>query len=232
LNDVSRIFRVPVRELVEINRIADPNQMQTGQLIQVPDAFAQEAAALRSERDRLAAERQEAEREANARRHAISRLVDQIAGLEREKEELAAQIAATATWERAAKIVSVLFLGLLAWTLKLMSERSALGRRLRVLAAENGALTTAKQRYRDAVGQLELRYQQLYSGRIPARDAIADGTARITRCFSEGAREIEGLITSLKIEREREEHLLDAEHRAFSWISRPLREVVARHRAS
>src|SRR5687767_6775099 len=45
LNEVSRIFGVPVSELIEINRIGDPNRLRSGQVIVIPDFYAREAAA-------------------------------------------------------------------------------------------------------------------------------------------------------------------------------------------
>ena len=232
LNEVSRIFGVPVAELIELNRIGDPNRLRTGQVIEIPDFYAREAAALRAERDTLLREKTEANREIAGRQQAITGLADKITELEREKEALEWQIAATGHWERGAKLAGVIVLGLLAWALKLLSERSNLSRRLRVVAAENSVLATAKEKYRDAAGQMELRFQQLYSGRHTApKEIIADGTARIKRAFADGAVEIERQITTVKLEREKEEQVLDAEHKMLSWLTHPLREVLARTRS-
>ena len=44
LNDVARIFRVPVGDLIELNRIRDPDRLAVGLRVVVPNAFAQEAA--------------------------------------------------------------------------------------------------------------------------------------------------------------------------------------------
>ncbi|MGH7802996.1 MAG: LysM peptidoglycan-binding domain-containing protein [Candidatus Binatia bacterium] len=232
LLDVARIFGVPVATLIERNRIADPNRMRTGQVIEIPDAYAVEAAALRSERDVLLGEKRTADGEATAKQQAMSGLVEQISKLEEEKSGLQGELAATAYWEQGAKILALCLLGMIAWALKLVTDRSTLKHRLRSLTVENGALTTAKEKYKDAVGQIELRFQQLYSGRHAAtKELVLDGVARIKRAFADGSMEIERLVTSAKLEREKEERLIDAEQRVFGRLSHPLREVLARNRS-
>ena len=235
LDDVARIFGVPAKLLIERNQIADPNRLRVGQVIEIPDAYAVEAAALRSERDVLLGEKRTADGELMAKQQMLGGLVQKIDELEAEKESLRGEIAATAYWEQGAKILALCFLGMIAWTLKIVSDRSALVRRLRFLDVENRALVTAKERYKDAIGQTELRFQQLYSGRHAAtKEIVLDGVARIKKAFGEGAAEIERLVATAQLEREKEQQHIDAEHRRLAWLSHPVRETreaLARNRS-
>ena len=235
LDDVARIFGVPSKLLIERNRIADPNRLRVGQVIEIPDAYAVEAAALRNERDVLLGEKRTADSELMAKQQALTGVVQQISELEEEKESLRGEIAATAYWEQGAKILALCLLGMIAWTLKIVSDRSTLVRRLRFLDVENRALVTAKEKYKDALGQTELRFQQLYSGRHAAtKELVLDGVARIKKAFADGALEIDRLVTTAKLEREKEEQHIDADHRRFAWLSHPVRETreaLARNRS-
>ena len=232
LDDVARIFGVPAKLLIERNQIADPNRLRIGQVIEIPDAYAVEAAELRSERDVLLGEKRTADGELMAKQQALTALVAQISALEEEKEALGGEIAATAHWERGAKLLALCLLGMIAWTLKIASDRSTLVRRLRFLDVENRALMTAKEKFKDAIGQTELRFQQLYSGRHAAtKELVLDGVARIKKAFGDGALEIERLVATAKLEREAEDRQLDAEHRRFAWLSHPVKEVLARTRS-
>jgi len=231
LHDVARIFRMPVDALIEANRIDDPSRLRAGQVLEIPNAFAIEARALRQERDRLAGEKRAAEGEASAKQLALTSAAEQIGKLEADRERLGASLAATAHWERGAKTLGLVLLGLALWILKLAADRSTLTRRQRLLVTENTALTIAKQSYKDAVAQLELRFQQLYGGRKEnVRELVSDGARRIKRVFADGTLEIERMLRTARVEREKDEQLLDATSRTFGWLTHPIREMVARYR--
>lgn len=231
LHDVARIFRMPVDALIEANRIADPSRLRAGLLLEVPNAFATEAHALRQERDRLATEKRAAEAEASAKQQALAGAAAEIGKLEAERDRLGNALGATAHWERGAKGLALGLLALAVWIIKLAADRNALTRRLNNLAAENSALAIAKQSYKDAVAQLELRFQQLYSGKKESpRELVTDGVRRIKAVFADGTRQIERQIQAARIEREKDEQLLDATHRTFGWLAHPIREMVARYR--
>src|SRR5882724_11533211 len=63
VSDVARIFRVPADELIELNAIRDPNHLQLGQELRVPNAFAREVSELRNARQALLDEKEAAARE-------------------------------------------------------------------------------------------------------------------------------------------------------------------------
>ena len=230
LIDVARIFQVPVEELALRNGITDPNRLRAGLLLEIPNAHAERVTMLTNERTALVRGKTDLERELVERQTAIRGLAQKIDELERGTRDLGSQLAATAHWERGAKVVALLLLAMIAWALKLASDRAALSRRMVFLGAENEALTVAKEKLRDAVGQMELRFQQLYSGRAtPSTDVVGEGTTRIRRTFEDGARQIDRLVTSLTLEREKEEQILEAEHKMLGWIAHPVREVLARN---
>src|SRR6266478_2023022 len=61
LSEVGRLFRLPVEELAQLNRIADPTRLQAGQLVKVPNIFARQVAQIQAERNRFSAEKDQIE---------------------------------------------------------------------------------------------------------------------------------------------------------------------------
>ncbi|MGH7896446.1 MAG: LysM peptidoglycan-binding domain-containing protein [Candidatus Binatia bacterium] len=229
LSDVSRIFRVPVRDLVELNRITDPNNIALGQSLRIPDSFARDAVALEAERDRLLEEKRRSENESVVRQRALADLDSQFRQLQAEKRVLESEIGNTVQWQRGAKLLSLLLLVVFGWALKSRAERAMIKRRFAALEVENSVLHAAKEKYREAASQFELRYQKLYHGKGEApKEVIADGVARLSRAFEEGIEEMERLIGNLRLEREKEAEILDAERRMHAWVFHPLRQLLGR----
>ncbi len=217
-------------ELVELNAIRDPSHLQLGQTIRVPDGFAREVAELRAERERLIADKQRAERESQDRQRAAASVETQLHQVQAEKNSLAHELSMMAAWQRTATIVLALFLAALAWALKSRVERVKLARKQVALAAENTALASAKDKFRQAAGQLELRYQNLYAKKgDPPAIAISEGLKRMREAFTEGAREIEELLAKLRIEREAQLRLFESEEKTRAWLFHPVRELLERH---
>src|SRR5207249_4960800 len=188
-----------VEDLAQINRITDPTRLRAGQPLKVPNVFAQQAAQLRGERTRLLAEKEQRAREMEGLRQTGAALEADLRRAEEEKTTLTSQLAATSQWQSRALALTVLLLGVFGWGLKLRGERAKLTRKLPVLMQENSALTVAKEKYRQAVAQVELRYQKLYSARaqVPAQ-FVAEGTAILARSFAEGCTQMEQLLTNIK----------------------------------
>ena len=231
LGDVARLFHLSVEELAQINRITDPTRLQVGQPLKVPNVFARQAAQLQGERNRLLAEKAQMARDMEGLRQTLAALEADLHKAEEEKTTLTSQLAATAQWQRGALALIVLLLGIFGWSLKLRTERAKLTRKLTVLMQEHTALTVAKEKYRQAVAQLELRYQKLYHAReeVPAQ-FVTEGTAILARSFAEGSAQMEQLLASIKTEREKEEQLLQAEQKALDRLFHPLRGLLQRHR--
>jgi murein DD-endopeptidase MepM/ murein hydrolase activator NlpD len=230
LTDVARLFRVPVGDLMEINRIVDPDRLAVGRRIVVPNAFARKAAALRAERAELLDRRREVERNAARLEETLAATRLDVRRLEGERAALADALAATVPWRLAAMLLGVLSLGALAWAFTARAERVALDGRLRRMKADLAALATAKERYREAVAQLELRYQKLHAGTGNATREVADGTKRLARAFEQGAAQLERGLAELRAERGREEHRHPSERRTRDLVLHPVREWLARHR--
>lgn len=230
LTDVARLFRVPVGDLMEQNRITDPDRLAVGMRVVVPNAFAQEVAALRAERARLLERQREVERDAERLERTLTAVEQEVRRLEGESAAMAAALAATARWRLAAVLLGILWLGALAWALGARAERMALDGRLRRMQAEHLALAAAKERYREAAAQLELRYQNLYAGKGNATRQVTDGARRLARAFEQGAAQLERGLTDLRAEREREDGRHAAARRAPGWILHPMREWLARRR--
>lgn len=230
LSEVARLFRLPVEELAQINRIADPIRLQAGQLLKVPNAFARQVAQIQAERNRFSAEKDQVERSLREQQRKLAALEAELSAAREEKTALTRELAMTLQWKQGTLSLAVLFLGVLVWGLKLRAERAQLTRHLSALTQETAALNTAKDKYRQAVAQLELRYQKLVSSRTPISPPfVTEGVNLLARAFNEGATRLEQLLADITVEREREEQILRAEQRVFESVFHPLRGFRQRH---
>ena len=152
--------------------------------------------------------------------------------MQSEKDFVARELATMVRWRKTATGALVLFFVALAWALKSLLERAKLARKHNSLVAENAALAAAKEKYRLAAGQLELRYQNLYRGKgDPAKITVADGIAKLRSVFGEGSAQIEGLLMQIRVEREKQKKLVETEEKAtLAWLPHPLRELLERRR--
>jgi LysM repeat protein len=231
LSDVAHTFHVSVQDLLAINHLADVDYLQIGQTIRIPNGFARETAVLRAEQARVLEEKRRAERESAERQRALLDLQARQRQLEGERNALAAELTAVAGWRVTAKIALVLFLLSLAWAFKGRIERARAARRHVVVAAQNIALSAAKERYRQAAAQLELRYQKLYGGPgDPASVTVRDGVERIRAAFGEGSAEIERQLARFEGERTADHDSVHAAEKGRAWIPHPLRELLERNR--
>jgi len=231
LSEVARLFRIPVEELAQANRIVDPTRLQAGQSLRVPNVFARQTAQLQGERDRLLAESEQRGRELEQRQATLTAAEADLQRVEAEKRALTAHLASTLHWQRGAIFLAGLLVVALGWGLKMRGELAELTRRLTLLTHENAALNVIKEKYRQTAAQIEFRYQKLYSAReeIPAK-FLAGGTAILARSFAEGRAQLEQLLASIKAEREREEQVLQAEQKARDFLFHPLRMLLQRYR--
>jgi hypothetical protein len=97
-----------------------------------------------------------------------------------------------------------------------------------MLAQENAALSVAREKYRQAVAHLELRYQQLRSPRGVSDTFVSEGRAVLSRAFTEGSAHLEEMLTRLKAEREKGEQLQHAEHQRVASLLSRLRKLLHR----
>jgi sugar transferase (PEP-CTERM/EpsH1 system associated) len=109
------------------------------------------------------------------------------------------------------------------------AARAALGARVRRMQADLETLATTRERYREAVAQLELRYQNLSGGGNVTRE-VADGAKRLARAFEQGVAQLERRLAELRAARDHEEYEFASERRAWGWVLHPVREWLARHR--
>lgn len=235
LNSVSRIFGVPVQELIELNQILDPGQLQLGQTLKVPNSaansFGRDADALRTDRDRLLEEKRRAEGQFAERRQTMVNTESRLRQLEADKAVLGRELTAKAAWEKAAKVLFLLLFAVSCWALKARADQFSIRRRLSSLAAENTLLAAARVTARGAAAQLELRYQKLYDRKgAAALKVIDEGLSSLTRTFREGTADIERLVANVGIEREAEKRSLESPPWTLAWLIHPVRETLLRER--
>jgi hypothetical protein len=230
LTDVARIFRVPVTELLARNGIQDANRLQLGQILRVPDVYGREAAELRAKEQSLVAEKNAALRKASESEQMLAAREARLRQAEAERDGFQRELAATASWQRAAKILLGLLAAAILWALKSHHEAAWMARKHRMVTAENEGLRVVKERYRLAAAQIELRYQSLYGKRRELLAySIAEGLERLQRAFSDGTNQMERLLARVSAESSRYNRPTEGS-RARAWLFHPLRELLERHR--
>jgi LysM repeat protein len=231
LGDVAQLFRIPVAELAQINRITDPTRMQVDQVLKIPNVFARQVTELRGERDRLLAEKAQAAQQLREGQQVLAAKEQALRKTEAEKNSFARQLAAVGHWRLGAQVLSLALFVTLMWGLFINKDRARHTRQIATLMQENTALDVAKEKYRLAVAQLEFRYQKLYSGRSEKPSQLAlEGATLLTQTFTTGCGQLEHLLANIKSEREKEEQLLQAEQRILDLVRHPLRELHQRYR--
>ncbi len=231
LTDVARTFHVTVQDLMDANDVRDPNTLREGQLIRVPNAWVREAAELRRQRDELEAAVQSLDGKLEDQQKSLATLQADLDHTKGERDSFSWQLATTRAWQRGAGVITVLFVVLLAWTVKVLAERARLLRRLRLGAQENAALAAAKEKYRHAAGQVDLRYHMLVRGRVEEpKPYLAEGTSILRRVFAEGEAGIERILAEMRAEREKAERALDADHSVLEILLHRLRALLQNDR--
>jgi LysM repeat protein len=201
LSDVARIFRAPLDELMQLNHITDPLRLQVGQVLKIPNVFAQQITQLQAEHAQLVEAEARARRETGSLQQRVAALMEEQQRLEQEKTALASQLAATVRWRRGALVLMGLLVVALYWGLSQRKGRVALIKQVDMLTKQNEALTAAKEKYRQAAAQVELRYQKLYrAGDNTPPKSVQDGVALIERAFNEGSARLEQLLTTMQSE--------------------------------
>ena len=196
LADIARVFHLSPDELAQANGITDPTRLQIAQPLKIPNVFARQAAQLREERDGLAAEKAQLVRQVAAQAQVLAAKDQQIQHQEREKAAVARELARAGYWQGGVYLLAALFLGALGWGVWLQHERNRQTRRLSMLAQENAALSVTREKYRQAVAHLELRYQQLTSPRGVSDTFVTEGRALLSRAFTEGCARLEEMLTN------------------------------------
>lgn len=231
LGDVSRLFRIPVTELAQLNGISDLTRLQVGQIVKIPNIFARQVAELQKERTILVAEKAQVARQLREEQHARTTKEQLLRKTEASNDALARELAAVGQWRRGAQVLSLMLLGVFAWGLLINKDRAGRGRQIATLKQENLALEVAKEKYRIAAAQLEFRYQKLYSGRSEQPSQLAtEGATLLTQTFAVGSAQLEHYLAAIKTEREKEEQLLQSEQRILDLIRHPFRELHQRYR--
>lgn len=231
LGDAAQLFRIPVAELAQINRITDPTRLQIDQVLKIPNVFARQVAELRGEQTRLLAEKDQLARQVREQQQVLATKEHILQKTETDKNFLARQLAAVGQWRLGAQVLSLALFVTLMWGLFINKDRARHSRQMTTLMQENTALDVAKEKYRLAVAQLEFRYQKLYSGRSEKPSQLAqEGATLLTQTFTTGCGQLEHLLANIKSEREKEEQLLQAEQKILDLVRHPFRELHQRYR--
>lgn len=195
---VARTFRLSPEELARYNGIDDPSRLRVGQTLKVPDAFALMVTKLTAERSDLQREIQRRDAEITTLRQAALDATSQRDHALREGAEVEAERQWLVEYKRHTFPLFGALIALVIWSASMVFERSRLTQRASSLALENAALAAAREVYRSAVSQVELRYQRLHGTkqieRRGVKGEVADGAAALRRIFADGTARIERLL--------------------------------------
>jgi len=160
LSYVAHLFRVPVKELAQLNNIGNFSQVYADRILKVPNVFARQIVQLREERNGLVAEKEQMTREIGNLQQGLAVIKADLqrteekaaftAQLEREKAVLMDQLPVTWWWRRGMLALSLMLVGLLGWIFQLRRERARSTYKLTLLSQETNALKVAKEKYRKA----------------------------------------------------------------------------------
>ena len=203
LADIARVFHLSPEELAHANGITDPTRLQIAQPLKIPNVFARQVAQLREERDGLAADKAQLVRQVAAHEEVLAAKDAQLQHQEAETATMARELARVGYWQRGVYLLAVLVLGTLGWGVSLRYDRDCQRRRLALLAHENAALSVAREKYRQAVAHLELRYQKLTTAPGVSATVVTEGRALLSRTFTEGCARLEAMLTTPQAEREK-----------------------------
>src|SRR5262245_33093449 len=229
LEDIARLFGLPIEELARVNHISDPTRLQIDQPVRIPNVFARQVTQLQEEQTQLRKDKEQLEQQIRQQQDLFAAKETEFHKLEGEKVALAEELAAVRQWKRMAQVLAGLLLGVFIWGLRSHKERARQDRALTVLSQENTALTTAKEKYRQAVAHLELRYQKLFNSRGQVPEKVAsEGVTLIARSFAEGSAQLEHLLAKMQAGRATEEQSASREQTVIDSLLQPLRGFLHR----
>jgi LysM repeat protein len=232
LQEVARLFRIPLEELMQVNRITDPTRLAIGQPLQVPNVFARQVIQFQKERDQLAEEKEQLVKESGEQQQAAAAMRLQLRTAEAANTALTQQLAVARRWRGGALTLAVLLLGVGGWSLKLKGAQMSRDRKLAVVLEENTALGLVREKYRQTAAQLELRYQKLYSARAAAAPQfLTEGAALLAQTFAQGCTQLESLLAQIRAERAREILLFQKGQPPAALFLHPLRGLLAGSRS-
>lgn len=175
LGSVAAMFGVTPDALARANRMANDEELYTGDVLKVPNPFTHEVKALKTQVDQLNAEAQTAEQKATAVQSELTSLQDKVQELSADNRELNHGVAILPWWRAtafSAVAAAVLMFGVMLVTL---FEWWRIRRRYVALAEAADAFGRLDQKYKAMLAKAELRLQQLYGRR---RQGLAEGQPR------------------------------------------------------
>jgi LysM repeat protein len=228
LADIARVFHLSPEVLAHANGITDPTRLQIAQPLKIPNVFARQVAQLQEERDGLAADKAQLVRQVAAQEEVLAAKDEQLQHHQTERATMARELARVGYWQGGVYLLAGLFLGTLGWGVRLRYDRDRQRQRLALLAHENAALGVAREKYRQAVAHLELRYQKLTTAPGVSATVITEGRALLSRTFTEGCACLEELLMTLQAEREKGAARRPAEQPRFAALLHSLGKLLHR----
>jgi LysM repeat protein len=169
---IASLFGVPVADLLRLNHLHQDSELMIGDTLRVPNPFLARERELSSELDRLTAEKQLAEEQAQKSQQAISELRAQVQDLSASNKRYGHDLHVLPWWRAAALLAAgaaALMLGImLVAVIQWIIARS----RFRAVAEMNESLRRLDYKYKASLAKAELRFQELYGRR---RHNFSDG---------------------------------------------------------
>jgi LysM repeat protein len=162
---IAALFGVPVADLLRLNHLNQDSELMIGDTLRVPNPFLARERELSSELDRLTADKQAAEGQAQKSQEAISELRSQVQDLSASSKHYQHDLDMLPWWRAAAVLAAgaaALMLGImLVAVIQWIIARS----RFQAVAEMNESLRRLDYKYKAALAKAELRFQELYGRR-------------------------------------------------------------------
>lgn len=194
LEQIARVFQSSPAELAQSNSLVDAAHLRAGQVLVIPNPLAADIARVTADNVALRARDAERANEAATLRKDLDAQTARLAEVERDRDRRAAEAAAARDWRSAALAALAGLLASLLWGTWTARERGRLSMHSRRVEQENRILVEARERYRSAISQLELRFQRLHGISGPRNREVEEGAATLRRIFAEGTQRIEELL--------------------------------------
>jgi LysM repeat protein len=162
---IAALFGVPLADLLRVNHLHLDSELMIGDTLRVPNPFLAQQRELSSTLDRLNAEKQAADSNAQKAQEATSELHGQVQDLT-VSNNLYRHDLRTLPWWRAAALLAAGGAALmLAITLVALVQWIIARSRFRAVAEMNESLRRLDYKYKAALAKAELRFQELYGRR-------------------------------------------------------------------
>jgi len=168
LGTVAQYFGVPVADLARINRLHEDDELDSGQVLKIPNPFEASHRSLEQQVQQLSDQNRTIQQKAEQSAAQVTSLTASNTNLTAQNATLKESVKALPWWRGTALAVGAAALLMLGVTVLTLFEWWMLRRRFLSLSDLAMSLSRLDVKYKETIAKAELRMQQLYGRRRPA----------------------------------------------------------------